>query len=887
MSSRFDLEKAISAWRRSLEYNPALLWEDVDELESHVRDQVRGLVLRGLSDEEAFERAVRQMGSYGKVESEYQKVYWGKVRRRHQFAHELTWRVSMFKNYLKTAFRTLFRQKGYTFINVAGLATGLAFCTLIFLYVRDELSYDRFHEKADRIFRVNAVSQNPEGDFYRTAHPPPLAPALQAEFPELEAVTRIVPRNRVLIRVGDEVYQETRFYLADAFFFKVFSFPFLSGGPEAVLMVPGTVVFTETMARKYFGDTDPLGQVITFENGIELTVAGVIEDVPSNSHLAFDFLAALDTPGMAQVGWLGNWRQSSTSTYVLLQPDAMPEVLEAKLPGFVDTYLAETLDESEIFTLSLQKLSSIHLYPHLPPEQIWAASNLRYVYLFSIMGLAVLLIACINYVNLATARALRRAREVGVRKILGSTRRQLLGQFLGEASLVAGAALLLALLLVVLSAPAFNTLTGKTFSLAELGDFYFLLGLLGIWVLVSLGAGGYPALYLSSFRPTDALRRLTLSGQGGFRQRNVLVVVQFAATVLMVVGTLTVYEQLAFMRNKSLGYDEEQVLVVPLRDTAILQNMEALKQEWLNISGVSTVAFSSGVPNAVGGTSTAGWEGADEDGGLEVNHIMVDRDFMEVFGFEVVAGRGFSSDFPGDAAVAYVLNEAAVQAIGWDEPVGKNLEIGGNEAPVIGIVKDFHYQSLHQPIGPIVLHFQDPLYRMASLKLRPEQVQETLEAVEAVFQRVSPDRPFEYYFLDETFDNLYRSEERFGRISAYVTALALLLACLGLLGLTASVVEYRTKEVGIRKVLGATVPGIVRLLSTDFLKLVGIAFIVAAPLAYFVVQRWLEDFAYRIQIGPGIFLVTGVLVLFIALLTVSYQSVKAALADPVKSLRYE
>ena len=884
----FDLDKALAAWRRSLKHNRTFTADDLDELEQHLRDQVAGLVAQGLAEEAAFRQSLREMGDYSTAEAEYRKVYWGKRRRHGEMLPELIWRFSMLTNYFKIAIRNFKKQKGFSFINMLGLALGIAFCVLVLLYVRDELSYDRFHEKADRIFRVNATSQNPEGDFYRTVIPPPVAPALQDAFPEVEAVTRLASRNQVLLRVGEQAYQEDRFFFADASFFEIFSFSFLRGDPQTALSIPGRLVLTESMARTYFGDTNPLGQVILFEHDIELTVAGVIEDVPSNSHLAFDFLATLETPRLGQAGWLNNWGSSSTMTYVLLRPDASPEVLEAKLPRFVDTNMAASLDDNETYTLSLQALSRIHLYPHLPAEQIWAASNLRYVYLFSILSLIVLLIACINYVNLATARALKRAGEVGVRKVLGAHRKQLLRQFLGESALLVGAAMLMTILLVVLSLPFFNTLTGKSFSTTTLADPALVIGLLGMWVLVSVMAGSYPAFYLAAFRPADVIRgKGSGRGRGATLQRNSLVVVQFTAAVLLIIGTLVVQEQLAFMRHKSLGYDTEQVLVVPLRDQAVWQSTAALKQEWLTVPGVRAASFSSGVPNAVGWHSTARWEGAADDEALEVNHIMVDFDFMDVFGFELVAGRGFDRAFPSDSTAAYVLNEAAAKAVGWEEPIGKKFAIGDREAPIIGVVKDFHYESLHQPIGPLAFHFGDQMYRMASLKIQPERIPGTLEAVAAILQRFAPDRPFEYYFLDETFDDLYRAEARFGQITTYLTALALFLACLGLLGLTASAVEQRTKEIGVRKVLGASIPNLVVLLTSEFTRLVLIAFIIAAPLAYFVVRRWLEGFAYHISLGPGLFLLAGGLVLLIAWLTISYQSIKAALADPVKSLRYE
>ena len=823
-------------------------------------------------------------------EGRARRWYWGQVLKLlpDRLYEKTFWGLVMLTNYLKIALRTLRKHKGYSMMNITGLAVGMACCLITLLYVRDESSYDRFHEHAERIYRVNATSVNPEGDFYRTAIPPPIAPALQAEYPEIEAVTRVAQTRRKLFRVGDEAYQENHIYFAEASFFDLFSIPLRRGAPETALAVPGTVILTETTAHRYFGDTDPIGQIINYENSIDLTVAGVVADVPSNSHLQFDVLITLETPGIAGDGWLENWHRSATMIHVLLRPDATPDALEAKLPRFVDAYLKETLDEHEVYTLSLHALTDIHLHPHRAPEQVWAASNLKYVYIFSIIGLLMIFIACINYVNLATARAMGRAHEVGVRKVLGSHRSQLIGQFIGESALLAGAALLAAVLLVALCLPLLNTLSDKTFSTAHLAEPATLSGLLGIWAFVGLAAGSYPAFYLSGFRPAVVIRGGFVGGsRGRTALRNGLVVVQFAAAILLIVGTMVASEQLAFMRHKDLGYDKEHVVVVPIRDRAAWQGAPALKDELLKIPGVQAVSFSDAVPNAVRRYSTGRWEGGGEKDVLEINHIMVDFDFMDLYGFDLVAGRGFSRAFPGDATGAYVLNETAVQTIGWDDPIGKKLTLWDNEAPVIGVVRDFHFESLHQPIGPIVFHFGPQWYERASLSIAPENVPKTLDAIGATMHRFAPDRPFDYYFLDETFDRLYRAEERFSRISAYFTALALFLACLGLLGLTAFVVERRTKEIGIRKVFGASVVSLVVLLSGRFVRLVVMAFVVATPLAYLAANRWLEDFAFRVDVSWGIFVLAGGLALAIACLTISYQSIRAALANPAETLRYE
>jgi len=793
----------------------------------------------------------------------------------------------MLRSYLKSAVRRLVQHKAYALINILGLAVGMACCVLMLLYAQDELSYDRFHEKADRIYRVNGTSENPEGDFYRTTLPPPVAPALQATYPEVETATRVVQQPRSLVTQGTGTYYEDRLFLADAAFFDVFTVSWMHGDSTGALREPGTVILTETTARKYFGEADPLGQVLTVEHRVDLTVTGIVRDLPSNSHLHFDFLVALETAGLAREGWLESWGSSSAATYVLLRPEATLEVLEAKLPRFVDRYLAEELDEHEVYTLTLQALPDIHLYPHRVPEEIWAAGTLKYVYIFSILGLALLLIACVNYVNLSTAGTMDRAREVGIRKVLGSPRAHLVGQFLGESVLTTGTALAVAFALIALCLPTFNALAGKTFALAHLFQPASLPGLLGLWALVGLASGLYPAFFLSAARPAIVVKgHLAGGAPGRALLRNGLVVFQFGTAVILIVATLVARDQLDFMRQKDLGYDREHVVVVPIRDQAVWQQAESVRDELLRLPGVRAVAFSSGIPNQVGWNSTAQWEGAAEDEALEVNHIMVDFDFLDVFGLERIAGRGFSRNFPGDIEGAYVLNEAAVRALGWEDPIGKKVTLWDREAPVIGVIKDFHFASLHEPIGPLVLHFGPQWYRMASVKIVPGNVSGTLAALETTLHRFVPDRPFEYTFLDASFDQIYRTEERFSRITALFTTLAVFLACLGLLGLTAFVIEQRTREIGIRKVFGASVPGIVWLLTRRFVGPVFLALCLAVPVAYLATNQWLEDFAYRIEISWPIFLMAGSLALAIAWLTIGYQSIRAALANPAQTLRH-
>jgi putative ABC transport system permease protein len=880
MSSRFDLEKAIAAWRRSLEYNPALLREDVEELESHVRDQVRGLVLRGLSEEEAFERAVRQMGSYGTVESEYQKVYWGKMRRRHELTHELTWRTSMFKNYLKIAWRILLRQRAYSAINVAGLALGMAACTLIALYVRDEVSYDRHFTDADRIFRITTELQ----EMPLTILPPHVGPLLQRELPEVEVAARLMPGKGVM-QYQDRAFQEDRFYFGDSTFIDVFDLQFLAGDPETALIRTNTVVLTASTARRYFGDENPLGKVLRRNDATDFEVTGVIEDIPENSHFGFEMLASYASLGR----WANteHWANANYYTYVLAREGVDAATLNGSIQELLERRRAVG---DEPWPLSVQPLTSIHLYSDMAPE-ISPGGDIAYVYLFSALAVLILVIACINYMNLATARSAGRAREVGMRKALGATRIQLARQFYCDSLLLVGVGVVLAVLFVGVSLPLFNALSGKHFTVADLQGPFLPLTLGGVALVVSLVAGSYPALFLSQFAPVRVLKGTLRAGKGGARLRQGLIVFQFAISVVLVAGTLVVYRQLGYMQETNLGFAKEQLVVLPLDDQQLARSYETLANNLKQHASITNTSIVQQHPGALGWTSMARPEGMAEDERFMIKGLVTDQHLVETLGLQLIAGRSFpaNSPPPDSAGYLYILNETAARMSGWApaEAPGKRFDVEG-PGEVIGVVADFHFASLHQPIEPLAIWYQPGNARNHLLvRIQGDDVAGTMAYVEQQWTALAPHRPFTFRFLDDTYNALYRSEQQMGQVAGTFSLLAIFVACLGLFGLAAFTTEQRTKEIGVRKVLGASVSGIVALLSKDFLKLVGVAFVLAVPLAYFGMQRWLEGFAYRIDIGPGLFLFIGALTLFIALLTVSYQAVKAALADPVKTLRYE
>jgi putative ABC transport system permease protein len=906
MSSRFDLEKAVAAWRRSLEYNSALLREDVDELESHVRDQVRGLVLRGLTEEEAFERAVRQMGGYGTVESEYQKVYWGKVRRRHELTHELKWRASMYKNYLKTAFRNLFRHKGYSAINIIGLTIGLTCCLLIFQFVAFEYSFDTFHENAPNLYRISRTAVR-NGELLNTSalNPHALGPALKEAVPEVVRFARLHPdyNNPIVLNPAhpERAFDEERLLYADPAFLQMFSYSLISGDTASALD-PGTMLISERAARRYFVDEDPVGQTLEvvgyFNEG--LLVNGVFKDFPPNSHLQFDFLVP-----MADLLQSQNYRDPETAwgwwnfnTYVQLPENVNLAEVEQKFTDVLMVYEGDGYRQSGTSVhVNVQPLGDIHLSEEVEAAPMTIVGSRQTVYFFTIVGLVTLFIALVNYVNLATSRALDRAREVGVRKVVGARRRQLVTQFFFESALTNLVAFILAAGFAAALRPALNNLAGTNLPGLLWGDPAFWLIFLATFFTSTLLAGMYPALVLSSFKPVSVLK-----GKGGSYAarswlRQGLVVLQFAASVMLVAGTAVVYTQLGYMRNMDLGIELEQILTV--RGPRVLEEgverpeaVRTLIQELRQIPAVRQIATSSSVPGS-GFIWYSSARRATADPSTDVNAVLtgIDSSFASMYGLELVAGRGFEriAEVPQGEPFPVIPNETVVRAIGFDSPaeaVDQIVNFGGVDARIVGVFKDFNWSSAHA-VRENAFFGLDYNAAQLSIKVSTENLPQTIAAIERIYTTLFPGNPFRYAFANEQFDQQYRNDQRFATLFSIFAGLAIFIACLGLFGLAAFTAQQRTKEIGVRKVLGASVGSIVRLLSSDFMKLVLIAFVLAAPLAYFGMQRWLEGFAYRIDIGPGVFIVTGFLVLLIALLTVSYQSIKAALADPVKSLRYE
>ncbi len=799
----------------------------------------------------------------------------------------------MLKNYLKIALRHLRKHPGYTFINVAGLAVGIACCLLILLYVQAELRVDRFHTNAERLYRLNKVVTPKAGETeFHVITSGPMAPALAADYPEVEQAIRVLPWfDDVLMRHGETSVLVPDVVFVDSNFFDVFSFELVRGDPADVLAAPLSIVLTETTAHRLFGDTDPIGQLLTGLNDLDYTVTGVAADPPVSSHLRFNALVAwsslLPGQGGLEFGWIARWFPQVLYTYLQLTPGADPATLEAKLPEFMQRHFPQRADQ---YRLYLQPFTDLYLdSAHLLHMRNLRVGNRTYVYAFAIIALFILLIACINFMNLTTARATKRAQEVGMRKVLGAARRQLIRQFLGESLMMSLVALLLAVALVEVVLPVFQAFTGQVVPSGVWDNPTAMTAMVILFLVIGVAAGAYPAFVLSSFRPMHMLKGLGASSRDSAGPRKVLVTLQFTISIVLLAGTAVVYQQMAYMQTKNLGFQKEQVVILPIGNTAIQSQFDAFKQTLLQHPNITHAAGSNSVPG--GGLMSFGInpEGKEQDESWTAQAIRLDDyDLLETYGMEIATGRYFSEDRPTDATNGVVINEAMARSLGWNDPLGKRLDAPGevDEGTVIGVIKDFHFESLHQPVAPLFLYYA-PRHGNLSLRLTGQDLPATLAFIRDTWERFDPAYPFDYAFLDQAVAQLYDSEQRLMQTLSLFAILAILIACLGLFGLASFTAEQRTKEIGVRKVLGASVGSLVLLLSKDFTRLIGIAFVLASPLAYLAAQQWLQDFAYRIDLSWPIFLLAGALALAIAFFTVSYQAIRAAVGDPVKALRYE
>ena len=810
-------------------------------------------------------------------------------------------RCLMLTNYLKIAWRNLIRNKAFSAINIVGLAIGLATCLLISLFVLDELSYDRYNEKADRIVRV-IFRGTTEGGKMNEAHVmPPTAQTLKADYPEVLEATRLRMGGSPLITYGDKTFKDNSFVYADSNFFQVFTLPFLQGNPKTALIQPNTAVITQVMARKYFGNQDPMGKVLIVKSGnAAYKITGLIEEVPTNSHFQSDLFVSMASFPEAKSP---SWMTSEFYTYLVLPEGYDYNRLEAKLPKVVEKYMGPQLHQSMGMSLAqfrqkgndiglfLQPLTDIHLHSDFAYD-LGTNGNIQYVYIFGAIALFMLLIACINFMNLSTAGASKRAKEVGIRKVLGSVKLALTNQFLVESLLLTAIALLLAVGLVYLTLPLFNDLAGKELTLRFTANPWLLPGLLLFGLMVGVLAGSYPAFFLSSFKPVSVLKGAKFTGsRNSIGLRSGLVVVQFFISIALTIGTTVVYQQLNYIQNKALGYNKDEVLVLP--ETWLLGNKEdVFRSQIMQDSRVVNVSTSGYLP--AGPSNNNNFFVYPENSSTQLVKTLrydVDYNYIPTLGMQMVAGRNFSKSY-GTDSTGVILNETAARTLGWRKnALGHTISRTDNQGSkttyrIIGVVKDFHFKSMHERISPLVMVLGHNSGTVI-VKIKTKDISGLLASLKTQWNQLTADAPFTYSFLDERFNNTYISEQKIGRILGIFAGLTIFVACLGLFGLAMFTAEQRTKEIGVRKVLGASVGSIVGLLSKDFLKLVVIAIALASPVAWYAMNKWLQDFAYKIDISWWMFALAGLLAIGIALLTVSFQSVKAALTNPVKSLRSE
>ncbi len=802
------------------------------------------------------------------------------------------WSLAMFKNYLKIALRNMMRFKAYSSINIAGLAVGIACCLLIFLYVQDELSYDRFHEKGDRIFRL-VDSFDVEGDLsrYFALSSAPFAPALIEEFPLfVEDAVRFMPGRRRMVEHGDKKLYEDGLFFADASLFNVFTLPLVRGHARTALETPGSLVISEHIALKYFGQTDALQQILKI-NGQDYLVTAVMREMPRNSHFHADMFASmksLEQIPSVQERYFKSWARHEFYTYLLLRDGEAGEELQTRLPEFIQKYAAQEIRSVLGGTLSsrLQPLKSIHLRSHLQNE-ISPTGDIKYVTIFGVIAFFILLIACVNFMNLATARSASRSKEVGLRKVVGANRNQIVRQFLGEALLFTFIALLVAGIILVLALPSFALLADKDLVLRDFGRPALAGAVFLVLIFVGISSGSYPAFYISRHEPASVLRRTQATGTGRSLLRKGLVVLQFCISITLIASTAVVLDQLDFLRNRKLGFDKDHVVILPIQDNSLRRNYEAVKAELKRNPDILSATLTIGVPGGVVAGDAIQLITEEGKRTLTVSMIYTDHDYIETMGMEIVQGRDFSKEMSTDVNEAFIINEAAVRTLQLEDPLNTRFEWDNKQGRVIGVVKDFQFQSLKEEINPLVIHIWTSNTYVFALRIRSEDIPTTLAYIERTWKGLDPAHPFEYSFLDETFDELYRSEEKLGQIFTSFSVLAICIASLGLFGLALFMAQQRTKEIGIRKVLGASIGRIFLLLSREFSLLVLIANLFAWPLSYLLMHQWLQNFAYRVDLQPWIFVLSGVIAFVIALLTISFQILKAALSNPVCSLRYE
>ncbi len=805
------------------------------------------------------------------------------------------WSVVMISIHIKTALRSIKRHKGYSIVNIVGLAIGMACFFLIMLFIRWELSYDSFHERADRLFRV--VVKSKDGTTFNLGKttmgviPSPMAVTMAEEFPEVVNVTRVHGARNVVLTHAGKKFEENGLY-ADPNFLKILSFPLEKGNAETALRDPLTMVITQELGKKYFGNVDPVGKTLTFpygEKSVDIKVTGILKKIPNNSHLQFDFLMALISwmTLKGEARYVGRWGNWDAFIYVELSQNTDPIEFAKKLPD----HYAKHSGSQGTSSFILQPIKSIHLKSDAFIE-ISENNKMSNIYIFSCIAFVILFIACINYINLVTARASRRSREIGVRKVVGAQRQHLIRQFLAESIFLSIIAFSTAVVLLILVFPSFSAFMDNSMEMHLFKDITFKVGLIGSVFLIGILAGIFPALFMSSFHPVSALKGNASSSTKKFNVRNVLVVLQFSVSIILIAGTLIITKQMDYVRKRNMGFDREQVLVVEFKDIKLRDSLLLIKNKVLQNSNILGATLSNNLPSYIVPMIQVNVEEGSLPDSQDIfgsYYTVVDQDFLDVYGIELISGRDFSIKYANESEEAVIINETVVRQLGWKEPLGKMYRTSwaAKNGRVIGVIKDFHFLSLHQTIQPLTLIFDPKQHRYLSLKINPTDLNNTIAFVRETVESFKSDYPFTYFFLDDSFNEMYLEEKKLGTLFRNFSALAIFISCLGLFGLASFAVETRTKEVGIRKVLGASLTGLFLLLTKEFTKWVLLANVIAWPVAYYCMNKWLQSFAYRSEIGLFVFMLSGFSAMAIALLVVSFQSIKAATANPVDSLRYE
>jgi putative ABC transport system permease protein len=891
----FDLERSIDSWKRTLWKHETFEDGMIADLENHLRDAFDALRSEGMREEDAFREAAKRIGAIENLASEYGKV------REYRLDRQFPWRPARFMptllgNSLKVAVRKIRRHKGYSVLNIAGLAVGMASCVLILLWVRDELSYDRCFQNAKHVYRLVRDEKKDNIERHSAKVPYVAAPTLASEIPEIEAYTRVM-KESARVFVDGKSFDERDIGYVDSAFFKIFPHPFMSGDSATALVGPGSIVLTEETANRFFGRADVLGETLNFNKAADFRVTGIIRDIPENSHLQFTSLVSFSTfernPWSPDV--LTAWGFNHGWAYMLLKDHADPERINRKIASVAEKHSGEEArNEGVEQRFWLQSLTDIHLRSRLESE-IGENGDIRAVYAFSMIAAFILGIACMNFINLATARSANRSKEVGVRKVLGAQRKNLIFQFLEESILMSVLAMVIAILLVNFALPPFNALSGKNLSASSIMTGVMGIGIIGLALITGVISGSYPALFLSAFHPAAGMKGVSFRPGKRSSLRRILVVFQFAISIILITATFIMVRQLQYMKTRNLGFDKDQVLVINIRDAdeSIRRNIESVKAEFMQNPEILEASLSDGFPGDVNLTAFLNLEGRLEKESALADVIIADYDFAETYGIDIVQGRNFSREFSSDAQGAFLINEIGVGRLGWGrETLGKKIGFNPDEmSPIVGIMKNFHFRSLQHKIEPLAVLFDREMLNgrgyCLSLRLKGGNIAGTVDFIRAKWATRS-EGEFSYFFADDFFDSLYRNEERVGSIISIFATLAILVACLGLIGLVSYSVEQRTKEIGIRKVLGASEIGLAFLLSREFLKWVLLANAFALPAAYFFITRyWLSNFALRTSFRIWNFGLIAVISILIALLTVGYQTLKAGLANPGESLKYE